>query len=252
MLLLSIGLVVGLFLIVRQLLLVKQVAVQFNNLVCDDPVEIQRVLNQWQRQTIFDQFRVDGAFYRKFWCVSQVEVTKKLPNNLEVKVEGRRPVAVIFQESSLSAQIDLSQLEATSASRTAWLNWGEGQHDPNREFWVDHLGFLFAKAQSIDGLPQVYWVNDELEVGKQLNDEQLRNLELIIQKLGPMQLMRVNEAGNLMLVKPDKKRLLFSLNRDVNVALASLQLIQQKSKIESKEVDLIDLRFDKPVVIYSR
>jgi len=177
---------------------------------------------------------------------------KQLPNQLKVKVIGREPVAVVLRESSLSAQVDLKQLEATSASRTAWLNWGSGSHDSEKEFWVDQLGVLFAKAQLLENLPLIYWVNDELAVGKQVNTQQLNNLREILAKLGPMELIRVNEAGNLMLIGSDKQRMLFSLNREVNSQLASLQLIQQKSKIESKEINLIDLRFNKPVVIYTK
>jgi len=42
-----------------------------------------------------------------------------------------------------------------------------------------------------------------------------------------------------------------NLESDIKRQLASLQLILSKSKIEQREVSSIDLRFAKPVVVYS-
>ena len=46
-------------------------------------------------------------------------------------------------------------------------------------------------------------------------------------------------------------KVIFRLKNEVDIQLASLQLILDKAKIDEKELEFIDLRFDKPVVRYA-
>jgi len=48
----------------------------------------------------------------------------------------------------------------------------------------------------------------------------------------------------------DNLQVIFSLKKEIEVQLDSLQLISSRAKIEGKKIKRLDLRFDKPVVVY--
>jgi hypothetical protein len=79
------------------------------------------------------------------------------------------------------------------------------------------------------------------------------NKEMEFKKLlGEYGLMAQNieYKDTITVIFPDHLMVLFSSKSDLKYSVASLQFIISRSKIEGKIPKSIDLRFDKPVVVY--
>ncbi|KKS13713.1 MAG: hypothetical protein UU67_C0020G0034, partial [Candidatus Daviesbacteria bacterium GW2011_GWB1_41_5] len=46
-------------------------------------------------------------------------------------------------------------------------------------------------------------------------------------------------------------KVILSLQKDIPLQLASLQLITEKAKIDGRLIEVVDTRFNKPVVVYA-
>ena len=58
---------------------------------------------------------------------------------------------------------------------------------------------------------------------------------------------------NYLIVFPqvDNPKVFFRLDNEIDLQLASLQLILEKAKIDERILEFIDLRFDKPIVRFA-
>jgi hypothetical protein len=65
-------------------------------------------------------------------------------------------------------------------------------------------------------------------------------------------LLKVSMSGTMIIVDVQEMKVILNLKGEYLKQLASLQLILQKNKIDSKRIESVDLRFAKPVVIYSK
>ncbi len=60
-------------------------------------------------------------------------------------------------------------------------------------------------------------------------------------------------SGEFFIINPDimDPKIIFRLDSQIDIQLASLQLILTEAKIDLKELTFIDLRFDKPIVRFA-
>ena len=138
------------------------------------------------------------------------------------------------------------------------------------EIWLEmmslaggkNLLFLSAKTliKQIEEKPGI----QKAEVKKKLPDQliiKLQKKETKEDKIGqilkqlrlrlfqPEKATFISERAVEILFK-DNLQVIFSLKKEIEVQLDSLQLISSRAKIEGKKIKRLDLRFDKPVVVY--
>lgn len=182
----------------------------------------------------------------RYPCVKYFDVQKKLPNELVITAISRQPLARVAEYD-----LPLDLKEATPSSQTALVDWSIPPSS-SPYYIVDDWGVIFNTTESTQSAV-LYIANEQIKYGSKLSSEMFNKINLIFKKSA-----QINEdiqfgkiINDTMLVKTNKK-LVFSLSKDIDRQVASLQLILEKAKINGRSVDTIDLRFDKPVVIYGR
>lgn len=197
---------------------VKVVQVKLSNVNCVDEEGVKSELGLRDKNMLLVNFNnLENKLKSKYICIKKSNFTKQLPDKLLIDVNGRIGTAVV------------------------------GVSSGSAEFYlVDDEGIVFSKTERI-GLPFILVTN--LDLDKNLLAKAVR----ILQKIEEINLT-VNEAivdsNQTMLINSDPK-LQFNLNQDIEVKLASLQLILDKAKIDNEKMDFIDLRFEKPVVKFT-
>lgn len=153
---------------------------------------------------------------------SQVEISKHLPHNLLFEIEARKVVVAIGKEGG--------------------------------DFYLaDKEGILLKKVKETSDLPRVL-INNELgqNIGEKIEEEMvLKEILLLHQSqlrlLQPKSAQATSERVIEIRLKDDLQ-VLFSVQKDIDVQLDSLQFILERTKIEGEKPKRIDLRFDKPVI----
>ncbi len=206
-------------------------------------------------------------------CVRSVSIQRVFPSSVEVDVEGRMPSLVLYskvQDASVSAQVnnflsDISPNEATPSSRSALLE--DVIKDPalsysGNSYLVDNEGIVYSQLFGILPLPSVILYNQDLRVGTRIDPGVVGDTISVLSRLKglsiPVSLAVVKEED--LGIRNPNMSLFFALDSDLDRQLASLQLILQASTMKMEEntgskqqkVSSIDLRFNKPVVIYSQ
>jgi hypothetical protein len=104
-------------------------------------------------------------------------------------------------------------------------------------------------------LPLVF-VNQELSLkmslGSVLGGGIRDVLDMLVKLNMNPKLLKVSMSGTMIIVDVQEMKVILNLKGEYLKQLASLQLILQKNKIDSKRIESVDLRFAKPVVIYSK
>jgi len=164
------------------------------------------------------------------------EILREKPTLKEVKIKKKLPNKLIFELKEREGIVALG------------LEGGE-------DFYiVDSEGVLLTKAKE-SNLPLILLSQPiGLDIGQRVEEEEilrainfLTNLRLNL--FEPKLARIISPFSGEVLVKGDVT-LLFSLKKEAQIQLDSLQLIFSRSKIEGKTIRKIDLRFDKPVLTY--
>lgn len=199
-----------------------------------------------------DRDQISANLLQKYLCLKAVEIEKEFPSKIKINLIDREPLVEV-SSYVLTTPFPLKDLEASSSSQAALLDWSYLQ---DKDFMVaDEDGVIFKEKEAIN-LPKLFLPDQEIKLGKQLDKILFNKLSEVIKKIGSDALIKV--SGNFLLIQSDlddyqgKKKLVISLEKDLMAQLASLQLILQKAKIDDRPMEIIDLRFDKPVVIYKQ
>jgi hypothetical protein len=149
-------------------------------------------------------------------------------------------------------------LEASPSTGTALIDWSFPGASTS-SLVVDKKGVVFSQDGDTS-LPFLFFPDPTIKLGSTLNAEMFSAITYLFQKttesLGSPFQAKIENNNLLVDTRP---RIIFSLNgaqngwlqQDILRQVASLQLILHKAKIESKLMESVDLRFDRPVVIYS-
>lgn len=156
--------------------------------------------------------------------IDQVKLEKKLPDKLIVHLVKRKPIAVI---------------------------------EANGEYYqVDYQGVILAKLDQPTDLPLI--VSGEFSVtvdNRQFkSDLVLSSLDFLYQLLISnieARRIEITDSRELTVFLKTGPKVLISLNKNIKEQVDSLQLILERAKIEGKQIELIDLRFDKPIIKYT-
>lgn len=178
---------------------------------------------------LIDSAEIEKILKKKFICIKSVSLYKKLPHSVKLEVKGRLPFAQII---SLQNKIATFSAEENIATPSA-------EEIKSRQI-IDDEGVVFEKARDVVDIPKVYV--PDFEIAKS-------DLLKILQKIKTFKL-EIKEAfvadDNLIIAGMPK--IIFRLDSKIDTQLASLQLILNEAKIDFSLLELIDLRFDKPVV----
>lgn len=197
---------------------------------------------------------IEKKLKEKYLCIDSVGFKKEYPNTLNLYLREREKALKVGLIKG-SPFIKLPEIkEATPSSESALITLDHSVYEASISgvYIADKNGFVFDAASVESDLPMIYLVGYETGLGRPI-DKEVVNLSLqLINRLKELSMSyrTIKVMGDTVLVDGDMK-LTFSLDKDLNRQLASLQLILQKAKMNSKSMDKIDLRFDKPVVIYS-
>lgn len=204
----------------------------------DQVLEKLSLLNQ--NIFLFEKSLDINVFKNQFFCVKSVQVEKHYPNQVLVTVNGRIPIANV---------LTVSKVASSSASASAtFISTSSAKED---SFLVDDEGIIFAKEFK-QNLVNVSFVDQKFILGQKIEKNIIQPLLEIIKRLKDLSInieyINVQEDTITLVYKPI---IFFTTKRDVNKQVASLQLILEKAKIEAKELELIDVRFEKPIIKYA-
>lgn len=172
--------------------------------------------------------------------LKEIKIKKKLPNELGVEIKKRQAVVALGVELTL-------ETEATPSGKPGWET-GKGF------YLLDEDGVLVKKVDKSD-LPLILLKEQPvLNIGQKITDEKiiqtirfLTNLRL---NLFEPKIARLFSSYSLEIWLKEGIVVFFSLKKEIQPQVDSLQMILSRAKIEGKVIGKIDLRFDKAVVNY--
>ena len=182
-------------------------------------------------------------------CIKKISFAKQYPHKISLEIFGRNPkiafVGVKKESTSSSILTDLVENEASNVAQI--------QYKGSDLFISDDEGVIFSKDSMDINIPVVYFFNRDFKIGDNLGYDLILNINNAIQSLSNLGLksrVLFLDAHELLL-QDTGFSIILSLKKDLNLQIASLQLILEKAKIEKGNVEFIDLRFDKPIIKFA-
>ncbi|MDO8498826.1 MAG: hypothetical protein Q7S44_03500 [bacterium] len=251
-----------LFLGLLILLAVVFLAISRFNLLSVTSVEIQGSLSCAPQNDIISFLNLKGVNIfvineeelrkkaaQKFPCLQTLQLERKLPRIIVAVVREKEPsVNVTSYVLSEGLTIDLN---SPLSSQASLLDWSFSAS--SSDVWLADKGGKIFKQETRADLPTLFINEQTIKLGQNLNQGLFESLTLALDKFKKINLpvTQLKVLGSVLLTNT-QPRVVLSLAKDMSRQLASLQLILQKAKIDGKAMDTIDLRFDKPVVVYSQ
>lgn len=229
---------------------VKELEVNLDKIDCAQVEQIKNLQIVGKNILFLNESKIEKDLKAKYVCVKKVVLTKQFPNKITVILSGREPAALFYRLSNVasdSAQIAGFLNIATQSGQIASFS---GQLSSASGMLVDEEGVIFAKSQENITLPKIYkWT---LQFDEKIDEQDLKQVINILISLKNLNMVtfEVNLFLKDVLVSSNP-RVLFSLKQDINIQLAALQLIMTQAKISEENIEMIDLRFDKPIVRYA-
>lgn len=227
---------------------IKDVEINLNGVDCVDASKIQSEVNLTGKNLFLTDYEsVSNSLKSKHLCIDAIEYDKAISGKVKINLNKRTPIARV---GSYQKKVDLNieNLEATPSSSAALLDWESVNVD--KLYLVDKNGFIFAEKE--ENIPRLYLLDQVLNLGSQLDARIFTKIALIFSKLAEAGITGYeSKIDGIDLLVSSQPRIVFSLERDIKKQIASLQLILQKAKMDSKTIEIIDLRFDKPVIMYT-
>ncbi|QQG43422.1 MAG: hypothetical protein HYW45_00190 [Candidatus Daviesbacteria bacterium] len=172
--------------------------------------------------------------------ISQLPIFKT--NQVEVSVKKSQP-AIILQNPEIVQPTTLDQvilLASSSASASGDL------------LAVDQKGVVFEKADQLADQLKLILLDQKFSVGQNLPASLVSAVVKMKDKLKDFQItVNTSWVFTNILVLNGPPIIIADFNKNVDIQLTALQLILQKAKIDNKELKLIDLRFENPVIKYA-
>jgi hypothetical protein len=246
--------------------------VETENLNCTTTAEIEGILKSLNLNYFsFKPETVENQLRKKFICIGKIEQVISYPDRLSLKVTGREGKFIVTSidphiETNPQIILSLEQLNATQSTTAAFppkvlnqiLNSYKNASE-SASFIADSEGMVFEAASPEVFLPKLSIFSEQLQIGRQVPGDAVKKSAGIIEKLGDSGLALDNLliVGEKLIIDADP-RITFSLNRPIDRQAASLQLILRQAKMnldpesaDTRSVESVDLRFDRPVVVYS-
>lgn len=196
-------------------------------------------------KNIFTTSVDQASILNRYPCIESLNLQKSRLNKVIISVEGRKPLVRV---ASLGLSIDLK--EATPSSQTALLDWSQPLATDTSYLVADDNGVIFTATQSTSSAI-IYLADEKLILGKRLSSDMFHKIAAVLKLLDSLgERVSFGKVINEALLIKGNEKIVFSLDNIKNRQVASLQLILGKAKIDGRPIEMIDLRFDKPVVVY--
>lgn len=194
---------------------------------------------------LIDSVRVENNLKKKFYCIKSAPISKTFPNKVKLQVLRRQPVAILAALKEKEASMSSLFFNIATPSAIEIQDYYE----------VDSEGVVFSRGAEGLNIPKIYIHDLDISLGRKLESKLIGDSLRILEKNKTFRIA-VSESwifDKLFIIYSDasKLKIIFRLNDQVDIQLASLQLILDKAKIDLKELEFIDLRFDKPVVRFA-
>lgn len=216
--------IVGLVVFVKTALIVKKIDCRFNQTACPGEIWMDLMSLTIGKNIIFLSTKnLVGQVEKTNPLLKEVKIKKNLPNHLFFELRKREPQAAL--------------------------------KNPEKGFWIiDEEGFLLEKTNETE-LPVILVEQPiNLNVGEKIVEKEtvwavnlLKGLKFRLLK---PKTAKIVSPRQIEVELDDKPLVIFSSLKEADFQLDSLQLIFSRSKIEGRNLKQVDLRFDKPVVIY--
>ncbi len=242
---------------------IKTININLENTPCVDSEALKNDLQLYNKSILLVNPTIgNDQLKQKYICIDKINFTKKYPSSIDVDVVGRKAAARLLLIKPVQKTLDvnlLEQLSSDSASQSATISsiladnsWEKEEASSTGQFLVDRSGVIFAQANDDASIPEINYYSDDLSLGKKVIDDQINNTLLVIEKLNSMSLPinKIKIFGDKLFIE-GQPQVTFLLSKDIMRQVASLQLVLDAAKINSKTAESIDLRFEKAVVIYS-
>lgn len=115
--------------------------------------------------------------------------------------------------------------------------------------FVGGLGYAYSKNFFGEAYLSPLPITAAGQKGKQQNTQAQLETLLAERQLSPAKILQFDEFS-YQVTFPSGETVLFSSKKDLTLQVSSLQLVRSRLTIEGKEFARLDLRFDKPVVIF--
>lgn len=229
---------------------IKKVSFTQENFACGMVEEVRKTINLEGRNFfLVDSTEIENKITSQFPCIAKIGLKKSLPSSAKITLFPRQAVAIISPILP-KGSLDLNLKEASASTEAAILDFSVTS-SPNK-FLVDYSGFVFLKTSSLDSLPIIF-LADEVGVGSVVKNNVVKKISELLKLLKSFSnLPRTIKVLNDQILIDADTRIALSLKKDYYRQLASLQLILEKAKMNSKRMERVDLRFDKPIIIYSK
>lgn len=229
-----------LFIVKNEFLNIKSVEIVDNNLDCVNQAFIKEE-SRFIGKNLFnvETKNTETKIKNKFLCIKDISFSKVLPNKLRMHITTRKPLlrVIKFQEMEASTSSILENISTPSAQQSV------------ESYFMDDEGILFAKSLDDLDIPNIFVIDKNITLGRKISGI---NIESVIKILNNLRVFGVDTktiliSGNDLVIYSVPK-IIFSLKNEIDLQIASLQLILERSKIDSSKVEFIDLRFDKPII----
>lgn len=238
----SLGFVLFLFFLIfkSNYFRIKIVNIKIDGVSCVDEKSLTE-RSAFLGQNIFytEQKKIIDQLKKDFICIKKINLSKKIPDRVILHIEERKGVATLFTIKNWEASA--SSFIENTASISAFPQ--------DNGFLVDEEGVVFAKTDNMANLPRLGVVGLDIVIGFNLENDYLRKslkLQSELTQLGVDSSYSI--IFNKLLISQLRPKVIFNLEENIDMQIASLQLILQKAKIDSEDLEFIDLRFDKPIV----
>lgn len=190
--------------------------------------------------------KIEDNLKKKFICIKKISIQKQIPKKITLELFPRTPVFVLstvyFESTSEGILTDLAQKEASSEPLP--------KYNISDDFLVDEEGVIFSKSYNSLGIQQITIFNINYKLGQNLEQDFVKKILYVFSKINNLGFKesKLYIDKHDLLFKTNTHKIILDLDRDLDVQIASLQLILKTAKIEEGNIGFIDLRFDKPVV----
>lgn len=226
---------------------VRHIVISGNLVNCTDKEDILTTLKQlnlpiWSNSSM----QIRQTLLNKYACLKKATSQLLFDGILAVSVDSRQPILAL---EPLPVKVNLA-LNEKLASDSALIDWSDFSTSAAVNFSIDKDGVVLS---AFSGLPILQTDNLEFKLGSHIDKPGFSNIAGFVDFFSKQNYLpkpgKYRLQGKNLLVFSQPK-IVFSLESEQIRQLASLQLILEKAKIDGKVVESIDLRFNKPVVVY--
>lgn len=245
--------------------------IKTENIACTNNGQINKYLEGLGLNYFsFKKNKIEENLKKKFYCIGEIEIKVFYPNKLVLAAKGREAVFIVAEVSSsfdanpvvnLPESIQVASESTKEAATVKMLSQILGdlkQASGSGIFLADKEGVVFEEAVGGINFPRLSILGIKLKIGDKVPDGAIEKSLFINNKLKEIGAPSDNMVilGDKLVVS-SKPRIIFSLKKRLDYQTASLQLILTQAKINpdppksgSSNIESIDLRFDKPVIVY--